>query len=105
MSSRTILLAALAASACLEREGLPASRCSSAPPTVVQFTRDHIARIDLVFVVDDSGSMREEQEALRQALPAMIEVLASGDFDRDGSLDGRDDFVPPDELGVGVVSG
>jgi hypothetical protein len=34
--------------------------------------------LDLLFVVDDSGSMRQEQEALAAALPSFIEQLAGG---------------------------
>lgn len=56
--------------------------------------------VDLLFVVDNSGSMDEEQQSLRQQIPALIRALASGDSDGDGRLD----FPPVSDLHVGVVS-
>ena len=38
----------------------------------------NIDRLDLLFVIDNSGSMGEEQDALRRALPRLIERLTSG---------------------------
>ncbi|MDD9966831.1 MAG: hypothetical protein OXR73_11435 [Myxococcales bacterium] len=54
-----------------------AASCSGAGKSGV------IDKLDLLLVVDDSNSMQEEQEALRQALPALLERLTSG-IDRDG---------------------
>lgn len=45
------------------------------------------SKVDLLAVVDDSGSMAQEQELLRQALPRMTEALLSGDLDGDGIQD------------------
>jgi len=59
-----------------------------------------VRNLDLLFMVDDSGSMKEEQASLRRELPRMIERLTTGDTDGDGTAD-----VPPiEELHLGVVS-
>jgi hypothetical protein len=57
-------------------------------------------RLDLLFVVDNSGSMREEQAALRAQLPDMLRALTSGDIDADGTQD----MPSARDLHVGVVS-
>jgi len=62
--------------------------------------RIEVKNLDLLFMVDDSGSMREEQAALRRELPRMIERLTSGDTDGDG----KTDMLPIEELHLGVVS-
>jgi hypothetical protein len=56
--------------------------------------------MDLLFVVDDSASMIEEQQALRREFPELIRVLTTGD--RDG--DGRPEFPGVEDLHLGVVS-
>lgn len=58
------------------------------------------ADIDLLFMIDNSGSMREEQANLVMELPRVIDVLASGDLDRDGDQD----FTPARSLHVGFVT-
>ena len=59
-----------------------------------------VRNLDLLFMVDNSGSMREEQEALRREFPKMIRVLTSGDR----NADGEEDFPPIAELHLAVVS-
>ncbi|MBX7191482.1 MAG: hypothetical protein K1X94_05470 [Sandaracinaceae bacterium] len=56
--------------------------------------------VDLLFLVDDSSSMAEEQANLIAELPRLIRVLASGDRDGDGTRD----FTPPTSLHVGFVT-
>ncbi len=55
-----------------------------------------ISKVDILFVMDNSGSMQEEQEAMQR----LVEVLVTGD--RDG--DGDPEFEPADSLHLGVVS-
>ena len=38
-------------------------------------------KVDLLFVVDNSGSMSEEQRALAEQFPVMVRMLATGDLD------------------------
>jgi len=59
--------------------------------------------LDLLFMVDNSNSMSEEQESLSAELPRLVRILASGDFDEDGSTGGPSDFAPFD-MHVGVVT-
>ena len=56
--------------------------------------------IDLLFMIDNSGSMREEQANLISELPRLVRVLSTGD--RDG--DGVRDFTPARSLHVGFVT-
>lgn len=56
--------------------------------------------IDLLFMVDNSLSMLQEQAALVEELPRIVEVLASGDRDGDGSQD----FPPLASIHVGVIT-
>lgn len=56
--------------------------------------------VDLLFVVDDSGSMAEEQSELLREIPRMVRVLASGDSGLNGTLD----FPAARSIHVGIVS-
>jgi hypothetical protein len=58
------------------------------------------AAVDLLFVVDNSNSMQEEQTALRAAFPELLRALTSGDVDGDGTAEQR----PVSDLHLGVVS-
>jgi hypothetical protein len=58
------------------------------------------AELDLLFVVDDSSSMREEQAALRREFPRLIRKLVSGDHDADG----KREHAAFTSLHIGVVS-
>ena len=60
----------------------------------------NIDQVDLLFLVDNSNSMRDEQAALTREFPRLINVLTTGD--RDG--DGTQDFPPAKDLHLGVVS-
>jgi len=54
--------------------------------------------VDVLFVVDNSGSMREEQAALSVQMPRLVNALVSG-VASDGTQ-----FVPVSDLHIGVVS-
>jgi hypothetical protein len=56
--------------------------------------------IDVLFVVDDSASMREEEQTLGLQLPRLARALASGDLD----IDGTTEFPPPADVQLGVIS-
>ncbi|RLB49953.1 MAG: hypothetical protein DRJ42_19920 [Deltaproteobacteria bacterium] len=56
--------------------------------------------VDMVFVVDSSGSMSEEQRALAREFPRMVRMLATGDLDEDG----RPEFEPVTDLRVAVIT-
>lgn len=57
--------------------------------------------LDVLFVVDNSSSLAEEQAALREALPVWLERLSSGDSDGDGERD----FAPLRSVQFGVLTG
>lgn len=74
-----------------------APSCSSPMPEPgVEIAR--AGRLDLLFVIDDSLSMAEEQAALADELPRLIRILTSGNADEDG-----DNLDPPDFDGVRVL--
>ncbi len=62
--------------------------------------RIEVRNLDLLFVVDNSGSMREEQEALQREFPKLIRALTTGDREGDGVVD----FPPLESVHLGVVS-
>jgi len=57
-------------------------------------------KLDMLFMVDNSQSMEQEQASLRQQLPRLVNMLTSGDSDEDG----RQDFPPVSDIHLGVVS-
>jgi hypothetical protein len=67
--------------------GLLAVACDRPPKYAVQSCSADVhvlpAKTDILFVVDDSGSMAEEQDALRQNLSSFVESLASSPVPHD----------------------
>lgn len=62
-------------------------------------SRDYM---DLLFAIDNSASMAEEQATLARELPRLIHVLTSGDRTGDGPT--ADDFEPIASLHVGILT-
>jgi hypothetical protein len=98
-----LLVASALLGACLEREGRPVSPCTRVNLTA-QVSYDNVDRVDLLFMIDNSNSMAQEQASLAREIPTMIAILASGDFDLNGSLDDPDDFDAIRDLNVGVIT-
>jgi hypothetical protein len=102
MAKRTIacwVAMAWCAFGCIDRELKPLNPCTqSAFGTAV--VSDPIQNVDLLFVIDNSGSMEEEQESLEEQIPRLVRVLTTGDRD----LDGSPDFPAVASLRVGIVS-
>jgi len=90
----TALLLATCLQAC-GRSTVPASPCGRGRTNQVDVSQEE--RVDLLFVIDDSPSMAEEQAALRKQLPELVSVLATGDleFGRDEPGAGRCGFEQP----------
>lgn len=86
---------------CLDRELKPLNPCLVSG-VVAEIAVTNIDKIDLLFMVDNSGSMREEQVSLRSQFPSLINVLTSGD--KSSPPDGVQDFPPAKDLHIGVVS-
>ena len=59
-----------------------------------------VQKVDLLFVVDNSASMTEEQERLAAELPKIVQALITGDFNGDGAQD----INPVTDIHVGVVT-
>jgi hypothetical protein len=59
-----------------------------------------IDKVDLLFVIDNSGSMTDEQQALSAQFPRLLTALTTGDADGDGVPD----FPPARDIHFGVVS-
>jgi hypothetical protein len=62
-------------------------------------------KVDLLFVIDNSGSMSEEQAKLARTVPSLLGILATGNHSGKRSVQGEPtDFVPAESIHVGVVS-
>src|SRR5688572_5332869 len=86
----------LLASGCPDHDLAPLAACTKAVGRA-SVTQVPIFEVDLLFVVDDSGSMTEEQDNLARQLPELVRVLTTGKLDDDHT------FRPVD-LHVGVIS-
>ena len=62
--------------------------------------RRAVGAVDVLFVVDNSNSMAEEQHALAREIPRVVQALATGDADADGVQD----FPAIASLRTGVVT-
>ena len=100
-ASGVILAAGLATTGCLDRELRPLVPCVS-QGFVESVAQDAVDKVDLLFMVDNSGSMSEEQASLGTELPRLVQVLASGDRTGDGPT--PDDFQAVKNLHVGVIT-
>ena len=76
----------------------PTGSCD-ALPTAREINTRPLDKLDLLFIVDNSGSMAQEQAALREQFPHMIAALTSGDPGNGGAP-----FSPVKNLHLGVVS-
>ena len=56
--------------------------------------------VDLLFVIDNSNSMQEEQASVVAEMPDIVQALSSGDVD----FDGEEDVTPVGSLHIGVVT-
>ena len=80
MIRRTLAVAALAASCALLAVCNPAGGRHSTVPANCQSTQPLIVpqQTDILFVIDNSGSMREEQAGVALELPAFVSALQQG---------------------------
>ncbi len=79
MTNRGAILAALCAALAAGCDSIPKNALLSCEQDVQVLP----AQTDLLFVIDDSGSMREEQENLRQNLAAFVAELAASPVPND----------------------
>ncbi len=91
------------AGGCLDRELRPLNPCVVSG--VAQKIRvQNIEKVDLLFMVDNSGSMAEEQAALARQFPRLVRTLASGEIRDPDTGDVVSTFPPVANLHLGVVS-
>ncbi len=97
-----VSLVAVLAVGCLNRDLKPLQPCTvSGVVKNVQVT--NVDKVDLLFMVDDSNSMKEEQANLRMQFPRLVQTLASGQvIDPTSGMVTRS-FPPVKSLHVGVV--
>jgi len=81
------------------------------PDGATSLVYEPVSMLDILFVVDNSGSMASEQEKLARELTRMVHVLSSGDryAEREdqvppGLSDKARRFTPVSSLHIGVVS-
>jgi hypothetical protein len=90
-------------SACPNQELAALKPCTVAAASI-DAAQNGVDKVDVLFVIDNSGSMSEEQVKLSKQLPRLVRVLASGDLDGVPNADGQLDFTPVSSLHLGVVS-
>jgi hypothetical protein len=103
--TRALLTAALLLilSGCPQQELAPIAPCTVSLVSI-SASQTGTDQVDLVFVIDSSGSMSEEQVKLNAQLPRLVQALTSGDLDGVPNADGQPDFHPVGSLRLGVVS-
>ena len=84
---------------CLERELRPVNPCTTSEVGRT-ISIDNVDTVDLLFMVDNSNSMNQEQFLLRMEIPRMVQVLASGDRDGDGTAE----FTAVRSMHVGIIT-
>ena len=101
--SLTTLTLIVVSSGCGDRTLRPLTPCTVSGITET-VSVDAVDSVDLLFVIDDSGSMGEEQGKLKAEIPELVRILVTGDYNNNGMKDEADnDFEPVQDLNVGIV--
>ena len=104
---RWAALSALGLVGCPNQELAPLEPCTVSGVSL-SVPQDGVDKVDLLFVIDNSASMAEEQQNLKAQLPRMVRVLTLGDREADAkspSLPHAERFFSPvKSLHLGVVS-
>ncbi len=87
------------AAGCLDRTFAPDD--GPAPPVELQLFTESVNAVDLLFAIDNSGSMRENQAQLARRLDVLLSQLVDAAVDPRGGRIGR---PPARSLHVGVIS-
>ncbi|MEM1413758.1 MAG: hypothetical protein AAGH15_02595 [Myxococcota bacterium] len=93
----------LAFAGCSDRDLRPLNPCTFANVSD-DISIENVDEVDLLFMVDNSNSMEQEQASLTDEIPRLVRVLASGvltDPDTGGVVR---EFPPVRSLRVGVIS-
>lgn len=91
-----MVMGAMVTSGCIDRDLRPLNPCP-----IRSFQQsvqvENVEKVDLLFMIDNSNSMREEQEALAREIPGLVRALVSGTL-------GERTFPPVKDLNVGIIS-
>ena len=102
-----LLIAAsvLATTGCLDRDLRPLNPCTVSG-VVRKVKVSNVDKVDLLFMVDNSNSMAEEQASLSEQFPNLVRTLASGELTVTNAMGETtvETFPPVKSLRVGVVS-
>ncbi len=94
------LLLVATLTACFERPARPINPCTrSNNRQDIQIAT--VDKVDLLFMVDNSGSMATEQERVGSQVPRIVNILSTGDLSGGGVMDR--DFPHVQSLHVGIV--
>ena len=96
LSALVALLGLSALVGCTQRDLRPLNPCTI-NGVQIRVPVTNIDKVDLLFMIDNSGSMSQEQASLASEIPNLVTVLASG-------VSGDRTFPPVNDLRVGVVS-
>jgi hypothetical protein len=89
---------------CPNQELAPLAPCTVSGVSL-EVPQSGVDKVDILFVVDNSGSMSEEQKKLSAVLPTMVKVLTTGNKNGMASPAGmKPEFPPVQSLHIGVVS-
>ncbi|MBK8170628.1 MAG: hypothetical protein IPK60_09835 [Sandaracinaceae bacterium] len=91
------LTGSLALTGCLDRQLTPIKSCVT-EGFIATLEQNTAKEVDVLFVVDNSGSMGAEQTSLRRELPNLVETLATG------RRSNGPEFPPVADLHVAVVT-
>ena len=95
----------LVMSSCFERSLAPVDPCTRT--TVGETIRvQGIDTLDMLFMIDSSPTMVEEQAAIRMQIPRLVQILTSGDLEAGTSRPGVGvmDFQPVRSMHIGVIT-
>ena len=98
-------VAALALLGCPDEDLAPLAPCTvSGVSDDVPVTG--VDKVDLLFMIDNSGSMAQEQANFAEQLPKLVRILTTGDNDKngDGKISEDETFTPARDLHIGVVT-
>lgn len=86
---------------CFERALRPVNPCTRANVGET-ISVESVDEVDLLFMIDNSNSMAEEQASITAEIPRLVRILATGDSSN--PPDGTQDFAPVRSLHIGVIT-
>jgi hypothetical protein len=89
---------------CPNQELAPLTPCTVSGVSL-EVPQSGVDKVDMLFMIDNSGSMSQEQKKLALVLPKLVAILATGNKDGLPKPAGvKPDFPPVQSLHIGVVT-